>query len=256
MLESAPQILIREDHAAATRIQNALEHDGVDIVLNCHIQEARGNSAARILLLEVNGTKRELNVDVILVGGGHAPNVDGLNLETVNVQHDNKIGAEVDDRLQTTNPRIHAAGDICSQYKFTHMADALARIIIQNALFLGRAKAGALIPWCTYTDPEIAHVGLYKKEAEAKGIAVQTFIQELPDVDRAILDGETEGSAKAHVRKGADAVVGATIVARHAGEMISELTLAMAAKQGLKTLATVIRPSPPQAEAIRKTADA
>jgi pyruvate/2-oxoglutarate dehydrogenase complex dihydrolipoamide dehydrogenase (E3) component len=137
------------------------------------------------------------------------------------------------------------------------MADALARIVIQNTLFLGRAKASALtVPWCTYTDPEIAHVGLYEKEAEAKGIAVQTFVQELHDIDRAILDGETEGFVKVHVRKGSDAIVGATIVARHAGEMISEVTLAMVGKLGLKTLATVIHPYPTQAEAIRKTADA
>jgi pyruvate/2-oxoglutarate dehydrogenase complex dihydrolipoamide dehydrogenase (E3) component len=137
------------------------------------------------------------------------------------------------------------------------MADALARIVIQNTLFLGRAKASALtVPWCTYTDPEIAHVGLYEKEAEAKGIAVQTFIQELHDVDRALLDGETEGFVKVHVRKGSDVIVGATIVARHAGEMISELTLAMVGKLGMKTLGAAIHPYPTQAEAIRKTADA
>jgi pyruvate/2-oxoglutarate dehydrogenase complex dihydrolipoamide dehydrogenase (E3) component len=257
MLEIAPQILIREDRDAAGRIQNALERDGVDIVLDCHIQEVRSNGVAKTLLLEVDGMKRELSVDAILVGGGRAPNVEELNLEAVQVQYDKKTGVQVNDRLQTTNPRIYAAGDICSQYKFTHMADALARIVIQNTLFLGRAKASALtVPWCTYTDPEIAHVGLYEKEAEAKGIAVQTFVQELHDIDRAILDGETEGFVKVHVRKGSDAIVGATIVARHAGEMISEVTLAMVGKLGLKTLATVIHPYPTQAEAIRKTADA
>ena len=124
-------------------------------------------------------------------------------------------------------------------------------------MFRGRAKASALtVPWCTYTDPEIAHVGLYEKEAEEKGIPVQTFVQELHEVDRARLDGEVEGFVKVHVRKGSDKLLGATIVARHAGEMISELTLAMVGGLGLKTLATVIHPYPTQAEAIRKTADA
>ena len=137
------------------------------------------------------------------------------------------------------------------------MADALARIVIPNTLFLGRAKASALtVPWCTYTDPEIAHVGLYEKEAEEKGIPVQTFVQELHGVDRALLDGEVQGFVKVHVRKGSDKLLGATIVARHAGEMISELTVAMVSGLGLKTLATVIYPYPTQAEAIRKTADA
>lgn len=257
LLEVMPQILIREDRDAAARIQNALERDGVDIVLRCRIQEVRSNGAAKTVVLEVDGMKRELSVDAILVGGGRAPNVDELNLESVNVRYDTKTGVQVNDRLQTTNPRIYAAGDICSQYKFTHMADALARIVIQNTLFLGRAKVSALtVPWCTYTDPEIAHVGLYEQEAEEKGIAVQTFIQELHDVDRAILDGETEGFVKVHVRKGSDAIVGATVVARHAGDMISELTLAMVGKLGLKTLGATIHPYPTQAEAIRKTADA
>ena len=195
--------------------------------------------------------------DEILVGVGRAPNVQGLNLESVGVAYDEKHGVTVNDRLQTANPRIYAAGDICSPYKFTHMADALARIVIQNALFLGRAKASALtIPWCTYTDPEIAHVGLYEQEAQERGIAVKTFVQELDEVDRAILDGETEGFVKVHVRAGSDKILGATVVARHAGEMVSELTLAMVGGLGLKTLAKTIHPYPTQAEAIRKTADA
>jgi len=207
--------------------------------------------------VEQNGVSRELHVDAILLGVGRAANVEGLNLEAVGVEYDHKEGVKVNERLQTTNPRIYAAGDICSPYKFTHMADALARIVIQNTLFLGRAKASALtVPWCTYTDPEIAHVGLYEKDAEEKGIPVQTFVQELHDVDRALLDGEGQGFVKVHVRKGSDKLVGATIVARHAGEMISELTLAMVGRLGLKTLATVIHPYPTQAEAIKKTADA
>src|SRR5581483_11329412 len=120
---------------------------------------------------------------------------------------------------------IYAAGDVCSRFKFTHAADAMARIVIQNALFLGRKKVSALvIPWCTYTDPEIAHVGLYPEEADKRGVAIDTFEQDLAHVDRAVLDGETEGLVKVHVRKGTDRIVGATLVARHAGEMISELT--------------------------------
>jgi pyruvate/2-oxoglutarate dehydrogenase complex dihydrolipoamide dehydrogenase (E3) component len=111
------------------------------------------------------------------------------------------------------------------------------------------------MPWCTYTDPEIAHVGLYEKQAQERGIAVQTLVQELGEVDRAVLDGETEGLVKVHVRKGTDAILGATVVARHAGEMISELTLAMAGRLGLKTLARTIHPYPTQAEAIKKVAD-
>jgi pyruvate/2-oxoglutarate dehydrogenase complex dihydrolipoamide dehydrogenase (E3) component len=257
LLEIAPQILIREDRDAAERIQRVLEQDGVSIALGCYIRTVKNQGTEKLIIVEQHGVSRELHVDAILLGVGRAPNVEGLNLEAVGVEYDTKVGVKVNDRLQTTNPRIYAAGDICSAYKFTHMADALARIVIQNTLFLGRAKASALtVPWCTYTDPEIAHVGLYEKEAEEKGIPVQTFVQELHDVDRARLDGEVEGFVKVHVRKGSDKPLGATIVARHAGEMISELTLAMVGGLGLKTLATVIHPYPTQAEAMRKTADA
>jgi pyruvate/2-oxoglutarate dehydrogenase complex dihydrolipoamide dehydrogenase (E3) component len=186
---------------------------------------------------------------------GRAPNVEGLGLETVGVAFDPK-GVKVNDRLQTTNPRIYACGDICSPYQFTHAADFMARIVIQNALFQGRARASDLvIPWATYTSPELAHVGLSAKDARARGIELDTFTQELGKVDRAILDGETEGFVRIHVRKGTDEVVGATIVAAHAGDLIGEITLAMRGKLGLKTIAATIHPYPTQAEAIRKVGD-
>ena len=133
----------------------------------------------------------------------------------------------------------------------------MARIVIQNALFFGRAKVSALtLPWCTYTDPEIAHVGMYAHDADAKGIPIDTIALELADVDRAILDGETEGFLKVHLKKGTDKILGATLVARHAGEMISEITLAMVGGVGLSTVARAIHPYPVQADVIRKAGDA
>ena len=189
------------------------------------------------------------------VGVGRAPNVEGLGLETAGVRFGAR-GVEVDDRLRTTNPLVYAAGDVCSRYQFTHAADAAARIVIQNALFQGRRRASALtMPWCTYTDPEIAHVGMYERDAEQAGIAVDTFLRPLAEVDRAITDGEEEGFVKIHARKGTGRILGATIVARHAGEIISEITLAMAGGVGLGSLASVIHPYPTQAEAIRQTGD-
>ena len=180
-----------------------------------------------------------------------------MNLETVGVKYDSKSGVQTNDYLQTTNPNIYAAGDICLKYKFTHTADATARIVIQNALFFNSKKVSSLIvPWCTYTDPEIAHVGLYEQEAKEKGIEVETFTREFKEVDRAILDGETEGFVKVHVKKGTDTILGSTIVSRHAGDMISEITLAMTAKVGLGTIANAIHPYPTQAEAIKQVADA
>ena len=136
------------------------------------------------------------------------------------------------------------------------MADASARIVIQNALFFGRKKLSALtIPWCTYTDPEVAHVGLSEQEAQKRKVPYQVFKKPLREVDRAVIDGEEEGFVKILVSEGSDRILGATIVASHAGEMISEVTGAMAAKMGLGNLAAVIHPYPTQAEAIRATGD-
>ena len=257
LLEVAPQILIREDRDAAERIQAALVKDRVNTLVGCNISRISTDGAEKIIHFERQGSQFHIGVDDILLGVGRAPNVEGLELERVGVSYDTKVGVQVDDHLRTTNPRIYAAGDIGSAYKFTHMADALARVVIQNTLFKGRAKASSLtVPWCTYTDPEIAHVGLYEHEADQKGVAVNTFVQELDDVDRALLDGESEGFVKVHTRAGSDTILGATIVARHAGDMISELSLAMVGGLGLKTLDQTIHPYPTQAEAIKKVAGA
>lgn len=256
LLEAQSQILTREDRDAAEIVQKAFVRDGVNLVLGCKILKVEMRGREKIIQFEGNGACRDLPVDAILVGAGRAPNVEGLDLEAAGVAYGGQ-GVQVNDYLQTTNPRIYAAGDICLPYKFTHTADATARLVIQNALFLGRKKWSALIiPWCTYTDPEIAHVGMYERDAVHRGIPVDTFIRHLKDVDRAIADGEEEGFVKVHVKKGSDRILGATVVARHAGDIISEITLAMVGKVGLKTISNVIHPYPTQAEAIRQVADA
>lgn len=255
IVEAMHQLLGREDQDAAQRIEQALVRDGVRINCCAQITGVRKERDETILTLK-GETGGELAVDAILVSVGRAPNVDGLGLEAAGVEFDTTKGVKVDDCLRTTNPKIFAAGDICSPYKFTHAADFMARIVIQNALFFGRSKASALmIPWCTFTDPEIAHVGLYEQQARDKGIAVDTIIVELSDVDRAVLDGEDGGFLKVHVKTGSDKILGATLVARHAGDMISEITLAMVSGAGLGTLAKTIHPYPTQAEVIRKAGD-
>jgi pyruvate/2-oxoglutarate dehydrogenase complex dihydrolipoamide dehydrogenase (E3) component len=249
--------LNREDDDAAEIVQQAFIRDGIRLILGCKTNRVERNNGDRIIHIECQGKEETIRIDEILVGTGRAPNVEGLNLEKAGVKYDKREGVIVNDQLQTTNPNIYSAGDISLKYKFTHTADAAARIVIQNALFLGRKKVSALtIPWCTYTDPEIAHVGMYEKDAKEKGIEVETFIRSLKEVDRAIADGEEEGFVKIHVRKRTDKILGATIVARHAGETISEITLAMVGHLGLKTLANVIHPYPTQAEAIKHVADA
>jgi pyruvate/2-oxoglutarate dehydrogenase complex dihydrolipoamide dehydrogenase (E3) component len=257
LIGNRPSIMPREDADSAARVEREMRRDGITLLMNANVKRAEKHGAETALHLEQDGRPHEVRADAVLVGVGRAPNVDGLNLEAAGVEYDAKQGVKVDDKLRTTNRRIFAAGDICSHYQFTHVADATARIAVQNALFFPTAKSSALvIPWCTYTDPEVAHVGLSEEEARKQGVEVRTFVEELAHVDRAVLDGEADGFVKVHVRSGTDKVVGATIVARHAGEMISTLTLAMTAGLGLGALAKTIFPYPTQAEAIKRVADA
>jgi len=257
LLHKNAHLLDREDMDAAALAQKAFIREGLTVLLNTKINRVERNGGGKVLCYETHGKEERLVVDEILAGAGRAPNVEGLNLETAGVQYDPRKGVLVNDCLQTTNPHIYAAGDVCLAWKFTHAADFSARIVIQNALFLGRKKASALtMPWCTYTDPEIAHVGVYEHDARERGVEVDTYVREFKEVDRAVLDGEEDGFEKFHVRKGRDEILGATIVARHAGEMISEISVAMAARMGLGKLASVIHPYPTQAEALRQCGDA
>ena len=248
-------ILDREDSDAAELIQNRFITEGIRLVLKSDLKEVERVNGEKVIHFEVSGGRDSIAVDEILAGAGRAPNVEHLNLEAAGVQYDIRRGVFVDDHLQTTNSAVFAAGDVSMNHKFTHTADAAARIVIQNALFRGSKRLSALtVPWCTFTDPEIAHVGVYEKDAIRRGMAVDTFIRHLAEVDRAMLDGEEEGFIKIHVKKGTDKIVGATVVAAHAGEMISELTLAMVGKVGLGTLSGVIHPYPTQAAAIKEAA--
>jgi pyruvate/2-oxoglutarate dehydrogenase complex dihydrolipoamide dehydrogenase (E3) component/uncharacterized membrane protein YdjX (TVP38/TMEM64 family) len=250
-------ILDREDSDAAEIVQNRFIEEGIRLVLNARLLRVETHDREKILHYSADGEEGSITVDEILVGAGRQPNTQGLGLEAAGVDYDQRKGVLVDDRLQTTNPNIYAAGDICMRYKFTHAADAAARIVIQNTLFMGRKRLSALtVPWCTYTVPEIAHVGMYEKDAKELGIETDTFTRPLADVDRAVADGEEDGFVKIHVEKGKDRILGATIVASHAGDMISEVTVAMVGKLGLGALAGVIHPYPTQAEAIKHTADA
>ena len=227
------------------------------VVTAAQIARLEARDGERIIHYELNDAAQSVTSDAILVGVGRAPNLEGLGLKRVGVAFDKMAGVQVNDRLQTTNPRIYAAGDICMKWKFTHAADFAARIVIQNALFLGRKKLSALnMPWCTYTEPEIGHVGLYESEAKERGLAVDTYTRHLREVDRCIAEGETEGFVRIHTRRGTDEILGATIVAPRAGDLISEISVAMAGRLGLGKLANVIHPYPTHAEALRQCGDA
>lgn len=258
LVESTHGVLPREDRDAAGVVRQAIERDGVRLLCCGRDLRIRNEGGIRIVL-ESHGVGYDERVDELLVAAGRAPNVDELNLSAVGVDFDHQ-GVRVDDHLRTTNPRIFAAGDVCSKYQFTHAADFMARIVIQNALFalgpFGKKKLSDLIiPWATYTSPELAHVGLNEHRASELGVEIDTYVQPLREVDRAILEGHDAGFVKIHTERGGDKILGATIVAEHAGDLISEVTLAMQHGIGLGKIAGTIHPYPTQAEAIRKLGD-
>jgi pyruvate/2-oxoglutarate dehydrogenase complex dihydrolipoamide dehydrogenase (E3) component len=259
LLESTEFILFREGYENSGYIRRVLERDGVTILTLTRVLRVDRKDGVRTLTIDrPNEASRMLDVDAILVATGRAPSVENLGLEAAGVEAmAGGSGVRVNDRLQTSNPRIFAAGDVCTDERFTHVADAHARIAVQNALFFGRAKASALIvPRCLYTDPELAAIGWDERDAYEAGVPIDTFAQEFKHVDRAILDGDADGVVKIHVRKGTDRIVGASILSRHAGDMIGQVSLAMVGKLGMKTLAKAIHPYPTHAEALKKVGDA
>lgn len=246
LFEAENRILPREDPEPASLLAKSLEKDGVTVYGGARIEHVTASGAGK-LITGLIGAKKEIEVDEILLGVGRGPNIETLNLEAAGVAW-TKAGVTVDDYLRTTNRRIYAAGDVCMPQKFTHAADAAARIVLQNALLAGRKKLSSLvIPWCTYTDPEIAHVGVYE--------SARTFRHDLEQVDRAALEDD-KGFIKLHLAERSDRILGATIVGSHAGEMIASISLAMKNGLGLKGFSETLFPYPTVSEALKKAADA
>jgi pyruvate/2-oxoglutarate dehydrogenase complex dihydrolipoamide dehydrogenase (E3) component len=250
------QFLPREDRDAANLLGEVLQKEGVNCKLKTQVKKVAETAGKKVLFLSGPEGEEIIEADESLVGVGRMPNVEELNLEAAGVVYDQKNGVKVNDFLQTTNRDIYAAGDVCYPYKFTHTAEATASIVIQNALFLRSAKHTSLvIPWCTYTDPEIAHVGMYEQEALDTGIPVETFTKSFNDVDRAVLDGDEKGFIKIHVKKGKSKILGATIVAKNAGDLLSEITLAMVTGKGVKPMCRgMIHPYPTKSDVVKRTA--
>jgi pyruvate/2-oxoglutarate dehydrogenase complex dihydrolipoamide dehydrogenase (E3) component len=255
LFDIMPTIGGLRDPEGIVLLRTALEADGIRFCLESQTEMIEKVGDEKKITFKHQGKSQTLLVDEILLAAGRRPNVEGLNLEAAGIASSKK-GVTVNDRLQTSNPDVFGAGDVAIPAQFTHTADATARIVLQNALFMGRKKySDLIIPWTVYTDPEVAHTGLFDYEAEAMGTAVDTFTTTIQETDRGRADGD-DGFVKIYVKKGSDKILGATIVGRHAGEMISEITATMIAGRGLSTLSQTIHPYPTQAEAIKKTADA
>lgn len=254
VIDQLDAVLAREDAEASAVIRSALAADGVKFRLGARIERVwMDRMRAAVAITTAEGSE-ELGFDRLLVAAGRAPNVDGLGLEAAGVAFD-EGGIRVDDKLRSTNPRVFACGDVASNFKFTHAADALARIVVQNALFPITASAAKLvIPSATYTDPEVASVGLTAAEATRRELKHEVVTVPLADLDRMVLEGTTDGFLKLVVEPNGR-ILGATLVAPGAGDVIAPIVLAMTQGIKLGALSKLVLPYPTLGEIVRKAAD-
>jgi pyruvate/2-oxoglutarate dehydrogenase complex dihydrolipoamide dehydrogenase (E3) component len=258
LVHRSDRLLPNDAPDASAAVHRSLLADGVDVMLDSTVVTAGRRGSEKMITVEhsARGDTREIVCQAVMISVGRRPNVDGLALQKAGVEFDPERGVMVDDRLRTSNRRIYAAGDICSRFKFTHAADFMARTVVRNALFHGRGRVSELtIPWCTYTDPEVAHVGLTPWNAHDESGDLDAYDQPVEALDRAKTEGDELGFFRVYCRKGKDKILGATIVGPHAGDMIGQLTLAMQHGIGVKSLGSVIHPYPTLGEGIRRLGD-
>jgi pyruvate/2-oxoglutarate dehydrogenase complex dihydrolipoamide dehydrogenase (E3) component len=257
VLEETDRVLGADDPEAAAVVERALREEGVRITTGAAVSALEQTGSVKRVRYRSNGREEVADGDEVLFACGRVANVEGLGLEQAGVELDGTGGIRVDQRLRTSNPRIFAIGDVVGPYRFTHVADAHARLVVRNALFHGRSKVSDLvIPWCTYTSPELAHVGRPYDEVTTRGKDHERVTIPFADVDRARLDDETDGFLRIHLEAGSDRIVAATIVGANAGELASQLSVAMTAGLGLGSLANALYPYPTVSEVVRKAADA
>ncbi len=254
ILQNGGQIVPPEDGDVAEFMQRRFEAEGIDVRLDTQTQRIH-QERGRIVAETSAG---QISADALLIAAGRRPNIEDLDLEAAGVKH-NARGLEVNDYMQTSQRHIYAAGDVANRLKFTHTADFTARAVVRNILmplpFLRQKTSGAVVPWCTFTDPEVAHVGLGEKQATKEGAAYDLFVVPLAELDRAVVESEEAGFAKVLTRKGSDEIIGAAIVAPHAGDLIHEFVVAMNGGIGLGRIAGMVHAYPTLAEVARKAGD-
>lgn len=257
LLEAGARLLPREDGDAAELIRDALTRDGVRVLTATTAHHAASQEGTWRLTIARGSIGDVLDVDAVLVAVGRRPDTGGLGLDLAGVTTGAEGRIVVNDFLQTANPRVYAAGDVCLPSQFTHAADASARLVVRNALFAGRGRVSRLlIPRVTYTDPEVAAVGLTLDGAAAAGARTSRIEVPFAEVDRAVTDGRVTGFARLLTVHGRDRIVGATVVGARAGEIMGEVVLAMQTGVGLRRLATIVRAYPTYGGVIGRAADA
>jgi pyruvate/2-oxoglutarate dehydrogenase complex dihydrolipoamide dehydrogenase (E3) component len=263
IFQRGDQLLPREDRDVAEFVERRLINEGVRVIKNADAHSVATSDAGKVALQLLDRQSGQLAeptffADALLVAAGRTPNLGSLDLKSAGVDITER-GVRVNDYLQTSQRHIYAVGDVIGPFLFTHMADAQGRLVVRNILvpfqFLRQKMDYSVVPWCTYVYPEVAHVGLGEKEAKGQNIDYDLFTVALEDVDRAVVESEDAGFAKILTGKSSDKILGATIIAPHAGDLLHEFVLAMNAKIGLGKIASMVHAYPTFAELARKAGD-
>jgi len=256
IVNRGPHVLPREDPDVAEVLEARLGQEGVTVWNSSTIHRVeQGAEGRKRVVVETPAGARDVEVDVILVSAGRRPRVHGLGLETAGVAFD-EAGIKVTPAGRTTVKSIWAVGDVTDTFRFTHWGGHQARLVVRNALFPGaRADDRHALPWATFTEPEVARVGLSEGEAQTRGIAYDVYRVPFTKVDRAVSDAESDGFAKVLTQKGRGRILGAAIVHPHAGELIGEMALAIRRRLSLTKLGSVIHVYPTLGDVNRALAD-
>ncbi len=261
IITDVKRLLPRDDHEASAVVEEVFREDGVDVVAGCRVESftRSASGGVRAEVATPDGT-RTFEGERLLIATGRQPNVEDLGLEEAGVTFSPKRGVPVDAAMRTNVRHIYACGDVAGPYRFTHTADYQARLVVRNILLpppAPRARADySHVPWVTYVDPEVAHFGLRERDAEAEGIAVDVHRHDNAELDRAITESAPRGFVKVLTESGRDRIVGATVVAPRAGEILHEIMVAARHKVGLASLSGTIHGYPTWAQAAQRTADA
>jgi pyruvate/2-oxoglutarate dehydrogenase complex dihydrolipoamide dehydrogenase (E3) component len=250
------QILSKEDKDMADEIMQVLAAEGVTFHLDASVLDVKDLGNEReVRFKDKEGKATSLRAEQILVAMGRDPNVKGLDLEGIGVEFDRK-GIKVDDRMRTTQRHIYAAGDVTGKFQFTHAAGYEGGIVVSNAIFhLPRKVDYTFLPWCTYTDPELASIGMNEKRAKEAGIEYSVFLEAFKDNDRSLAEGERVGKIKMLLDKN-EKPIGVQILGPHAGELLSEWVAVLNGKVKLSTLASAVHPYPTLGEINKRVAGA
>jgi pyruvate/2-oxoglutarate dehydrogenase complex dihydrolipoamide dehydrogenase (E3) component len=248
----ADRILSNDDAELAATLRATLEEEGVEYVLGAQVERVSQDGGTITILAGEHGA---VEADALLLATGRTANVDGLNLDAAGIDY-TRTGIIVDDRCRTSQGHVYAVGDVTGRYQFTHMSNHMAKVAVTNALLkVPSTIAADHVPWVTYTEPELGHVGAHAADLDEQGVSYETYHFPYEKLDRAITEGETTGQIKVHATSLTGKILGASVLGERAGELITAFTIAMRNGVTLRNLGDTIHPYPAYGEGVRRVAD-